>query len=39
MAEDEAERKSRATSRNNLVNYVTELGCYPVGLEATAGFN
>lgn len=34
MAEDEAEKKSR----NNLVNYIKEFGCYSVGIEATEGF-
>lgn len=38
VAEDEAERTSRARYRNNLVNYVKELRCYPVGIEATEGF-
>ena len=38
MAEDESERKSRARFRNNLVNYVKELGCYPLGIETTEEF-
>lgn len=38
VAGDEAERTSRERYRNDLVNYIKELRCYPVGIEATEEF-